>query len=329
MAYGVLLVGSMDSRILECNDGAQMDKENRSALLWKLLLLDWYSNNLHVGSFIYKCVLYWREIPFEADLERYIYIYRLEARNWHIPAILQALFTWAQIMCTVMVAWGVFRKKFFMSFLFVLLQWGAFSVACDKLPGLITCIMAVFVVICRYIKCSNIHYCFIGSEILIWLTKLLIPALDFYKYDLLNRRLMFTPQMLHTVYWDFFTKNDYNYFRSGFLRYFGFDGPYPMGIPRTIGSIYFNPDNAANNGLFSDAYSNLGDVGLFVMPILVVAFLKLCDLAADGLEWQLKLVAAVVLGMAFLSGAFVSIVILQGSIILLLLLFFPRIDDCC
>lgn len=76
--------------------------------------------------------------------------------------------------------------------------------------------------------------------------------------DYLIRRVMFIPNLLNYYYWDYFSVHRPDFFQQGFLRYLGFNSSYTS-IPKFIGYIYFgNPNNSANNGLFSDAMVNLG-----------------------------------------------------------------------
>jgi hypothetical protein len=67
----------------------------------------------------------------------------------------------------------------------------------------------------------------------------------------------------------------------------------------------------ANNGLFSDAYMNLGVVGVLIYPIILAVYLRILDGAANGLPDRIMpviviYVAFVLLGMTFTSALFTS-----------------------
>jgi len=98
--------------------------------------------------------------------------------------------------------------------------------------------------------------------------------LAIFNYDMLwiliFRRVHFIPMLLDICYIDFFN-NNYLYWSESVLKSF-FTYPYDTNHAQVIGSEYFNkPDMAANNGLISDGYMNLGTIGVFI-NILVVSF---------------------------------------------------------
>jgi len=137
-------------------------------------------------------------------------------------------------------------------------------------------------------------------------------------------RVLFIPAELHYAYYEYFQSHDLLFYSQSFLRPL-FDGnqdniQFIIG-ERTVGSYTAR----ANNGLFSDAYMNLGAIGVFIYPIILSTFLRILDGAFNGLSDRMRLVvvlyvAFVLLGMTFTSALFTS-----GLLVLVFLLYsLPR-----
>ena len=124
------------------------------------------------------------------------------------------------------------------------------------------------------------------------------------------------------MYYDFFSIHEKDIFRQSFLRHFGFVSPYDVPIPKIIGANYMNnPETNVNNGLFSDAYYNLGFIGVFIFPIVIMFFIKTLDLGTRGVATRL-LILPIIVSASILSGAsFMSGLLTNGLLLLLFILF--------
>ena len=90
---------------------------------------------------------------------------------------------------------------------------------------------------------------------------------------LLIRRMFYIPSLLDSFYYDYISQHTPLYYATS---------KYPI-LNFTIGTEYFRADAMrANNGLFSDAYSNLGSFGCIVCPIIVAYFFKICNNISNG-----------------------------------------------
>ena len=133
------------------------------------------------------------------------------------------------------------------------------------------------------------------------------------------RRVMIVPNQLGEYYYDFFTLNVPDYYRSSFLRHFGFRSPYQMeglkGFTYVIADKYFGKtDMNANNGLASDGLANLGIVGCIVMPILIITVLKLFDRCTGNLDKRLLIVVAIYISYNLLSTTLTTCLLTHGLI---------------
>jgi hypothetical protein len=88
-----------------------------------------------------------------------------------------------------------------------------------------------------------------------------------------------------------------------------------------IGAEYFSfwqGDTNANNGLFSDAYLNLGTVGVFVFPFLLVLLIKIIDSVSQGINSKLLILPIVAITIALMSTTLTT-ALLTGGIIWLMI----------
>ena len=147
--------------------------------------------------------------------------------------------------------------------------------------------------------------------------------------DYLCRRMLFLPNLLNIYYHDFFSKNEFDYFRSSVVRLFGFTSPYAnTKIPYIIGETYFNaPNMYTNNGLFSDAYMNLGIAGIVVLPFFIVLLLKLFDKCMGDANLALQIGAAVYIVICMIGTSFFTNLFSHGFLIMALLFCFLKKDD--
>lgn len=139
------------------------------------------------------------------------------------------------------------------------------------------------------------------------------------------RRVMIIPNQLGEYYYDFFTSNVPDYFRSSFLRHFGFHSPYQggglNGFTYQIAAYYFRKqDMNANNGLASDGLANLGLAGCIIMPILLVVALKLLDKSSRYLDKRLLIVVAIYISYNLLSTTLMTCLLTHGLIMMMMVL---------
>src|SRR5699024_5500416 len=117
-------------------------------------------------------------------------------------------------------------------------------------------------------------------------------------------------QLLNYFYFDFFSINEFDYFRQSLLGNLGIKSPYSTRIARIIGSNYYG--GGANNGLFSDAYYNLGTWGIIIMPLLIILALRLLDACTEGLSNKISIATVIILSINFISSSFFTVMISHG-----------------
>ena len=78
---------------------------------------------------------------------------------------------------------------------------------------------------------------------------------------------------------------------------------------------------SANNGLISDAVSNLGNVGIFVFPIVIIIILYYIDRCSEGIDMRIMLVTVIYISILFLSSFVVTILVTHGLIFLMFIMY--------
>ena len=141
------------------------------------------------------------------------------------------------------------------------------------------------------------------------------------------RRVIFIPSLFNYFYYSFFSINKPDYFKQTFLKYFGAKSIYTKRIPFLIGEFKGNPTEYANNGLFSDAFCNLGFWGIIIMPFMIIIFLKLFDSCARGIQSKLIIGAIVANSMTLISSNLSVFLVSQGFLVTCLVIFFlPNVN---
>ena len=153
----------------------------------------------------------------------------------------------------------------------------------------------------------------------------LLKSANIYNYFI--RRLFFVPALLNQCYFDFFSSHPIDLFRQSFMGKIGFTSTYSTQIQKIISSSYFNtPEMLANNGMFSDAFMNLGTIGIFIMPIMICLLLRFLDYCSKGINPFYLLTIMVNVSYIFISSSFFTVLLTHGFILLCLILKFviPR-----
>lgn len=254
-----------------------------------------------------------------------VYDRRMEAREYNMPMILNYIFASMKIVMPLLIVWALDRKATRMAFVFFFVQLCIFFTDGSK-----STLFAVVVSIIGYYyfrrRAKNIQ-CFPWLISGIGIASILEYGL-LHSYNISGyfiRRYMFVPQRLNMQYYDFFSKHTPDYFRSSILKVFGIRSEYGS-IARMIGKYYSGDDTlAANNGLFSDAFANLGYIGIIIMPLLIVLMLKILNRLSSGLRIEVLIGSVVPLLTAIMSASYFTMFLSHGVLALMLIFYFlPR-----
>lgn len=259
-----------------------------------------------------------------------VYKIRAEARKYAMPTLLTYAFTMIQILLPV---WAVFYLSRKEKIECVIACLGEFLIFCingtkSSLFSLVL-ILGVWFVYCFFkdLVWWVVIGC-IGVSIMGVIEQILFKTHMIGK--LLLNRIFFMPNLLNYFYYEFFAKNGIDYYRAGFLSHFGFESTYDNSLPRVIGMHYYgnfygDEVTNANNGLFSDAYANLGVLGVIIIPFLTVFLLRLLDGCAKGINKGVQMAIAMLFTMKFIGDSMFTVLLSGGMFATyILLIALPR-----
>lgn len=248
-----------------------------------------------------------------------VYELRAQAKADSMPGIMRYLFGWARAALLVAIAYYASCKRYinvavaflalFLSFGYdgskVILFSGVVIVLINTVPGknLLQDSKIIVLGVALAVLLGNVGYLISGNYSLA---------------SYITRRTLYTPAHLNWAYYDYFLTRMPDYFRGSFLRHFGFSTPYPN-LSLLIGAEYAN-NSSANNGLFGDAYANLGAVGVVIMPILLIAFLGILDRCTSELNGLFCLSIALYIALELADSSFFASLLSHGLLIIVLLL---------
>lgn len=134
-------------------------------------------------------------------------------------------------------------------------------------------------------------------------------------------RVLFIPAELHYSYFSFFQINELDLYRQSIFKFL-FESPYATNIQFLLGEYSIGEVTArANNGLFSDAYMNIGAVGAMIYPLFVVVLLRLFDGAVSRIDGRMWFVLAIYMSFVLLGMTLSTALLTAGLLPFLFLLY--------
>lgn len=280
-----------------------------------------------LSFFSFATVLFisWRYSGFRINLNiSNVYVLRSEARNYNFPIILKYLFGWTRILNAIFFCLSLLRKKKVMATLYFINQILSFGIDGMKSSMFIILVDLIIYILYRLkIYSDTFNLLSLGFIIISALTLCEVIFLKtIWLLSLMSYRMEFLPVRISSLFYDFFTKNEPDYFRSSFLRLFGFKSPYEK-IDFMISGIYSGNYNlAANNGLISDAITNMSYAGIIVMPMILVAFLRFFDRCSHGINDYLVLTLGLFYSITLSNMFFLPNLLTGGGIVAILIVLF-------
>ena len=250
-----------------------------------------------------------------------VYDYRAESKVNELPTIILYLFTWSRTLNSILVAYFIRRKKYIWVVLCVVIQLLSFGYDGSKSTFFLLILAVAVNFLPRFSLRVLNKWAFRGVVLSIGICALLYAiSSNIIPISMLTRRVFFLPVRISKDYFDFFTHNQPDYFRQSFLRFFGFESPYSS-IPLMVGQIYFNaPSMNANNGLISDAITNLGYTGVVVFPIFTSLILRLLDRTSKGIDPRIYITVSVYISLALTNSFLFTVLLTHGLIATILML---------
>lgn len=272
--------------------------------------------------------IYFRYMNFSLLLDlSSVYDLRFAAREFDMPIVMRYLFAWSKTIIPFGFSLAYISDKKIMSVMLFVVQFLSFSIDGSKTSMFILTLYIIIIFIVKRKPKLNYYKLFLcGFVSLSLLTYILsIFNINSIVSSFLFFRMEFLPVLLGSYFYDFFTNHEPDYFRTSILSRFGFSSPYAdIGINFLISGMYtrLGYGVSANNGLISDAMANMGTVGIFVMPIVLVVLLKLFDKCSLGIHKGLIIALGIQFALIFSNTFLMTSLMSNGLLALLFILAF-------
>lgn len=249
-----------------------------------------------------------------------VYEVRTAARSYSTIFPINYILSFSDNALAFFAIFFIYKKRYTYAFIILATIFINFSITATK--------QILFVPLCGLIGYFFIHVKDYWLRILIAAIILLgLSILELLYFDslffttLFSYRILFIPAELHFSYFSFFQNNEFDFYRQSFLKFF-FNSPYEINIQFLLGDFSIGDITArANNGLFSDAYLNLGIIGVFLYPFLIIFLLRLYDGAALRLDSRLWFVVAIYIAFVLLGMTLSTALFTSGLLPFLLMLY--------
>ena len=257
-----------------------------------------------------------------------VYETRLAAREYSMPKVFVYLRAMARGVMPLLAVYSVYKRKKLFCLWAVFVQYIQFCIDGTKTVLFTMALgLVAFYFADKYTHIVNRipQVLSIGGALAIIENKLFHTSI---LSNFLFRRVMFVPALMNYQYYDLVRNNGLDYFRQS-LGFLG-KSRYSAAIARVIGEQYYsNSFTNANNGLFADAYVNLGVIGCVLMPIAIVIVFKLIEGAGRKLPKSVWTVCVIQLFFSFTSSSFFTVLITHGAVLMILVLYMltPRQED--
>lgn len=266
----------------------------------------------------------WRYTGFRFTVSlKNVYLMRSDENLRNIPLLLSYIFSASKATMPVLLTYSLKTKNKLNALIIVFLQIMSYSINGSKLV-LFSTLLAVggfYLYNVKYL--AKVPMFLSGLCVLSYLETAVFHRVFILAYFI--RRVFFVPNQLNYYYFQFFSSNKPDYYRQSFLRFLGFKSEY-SDIDHLIGEQFFGRANmGANNGLFSDAITNMGIVGVFVLPIILILLLRFLDFCAKDIDKHIYISTSVIFSFIFISSFLPTVLLTHGLLMLcLVLVVLPR-----
>lgn len=255
-----------------------------------------------------------------------VYERRTLASNYDTFALIKYMFMMSRTAMAVITIYKLYKKEYIFAGIGIVISYISFCV--DGLKS------TLFIIVLGLLAYYGIS---IFKKYIRWVSIALmiggIMALAEQKFfgsmkivDFIYRRALMVPSVLNYDFYDFFQIYPIDYYRQSIGGYFFGESYYDMGITHVIG-IYNGSGSIASNGLFSDAYANLGAAGMFIMPIAIAIVLKLLEEAIGNLPDKITAICALRVTWTYITASFFTALLTHGIVALIILFIFLPKDD--
>ena len=246
-----------------------------------------------------------------------IYKIRLESRAYSIPKILKYALSMLNVVLPLLLAYSLQKKKYWYSIIMIFCLLLLFGFTAQKTIFLFLIIFLFSHLFYKKEYCYLFGFLIIFGGIFAIVESRIFDSINI--WNILYRRNLFLPSKICNDYLSFFKYLNYDYFTDSIMRWFGAKPIYGYSLPIVLGNYYAYSATNLNNGLISDAISNLGVLGLFIMPLILVIIFRLMDSVSYNISRKIVFAFSICYAMIFIDSSW-SLTLLSGGFLAVIFL---------
>ena len=255
-----------------------------------------------------------------------VYNYRFLLRET-MTGYLLYLDNWTfNVINPMCISLSLYAKKKMLFVFFFILQIILYGFSSHK-SVLFSGFMAVFFyIIAPYLLTQNnkiVNIAIFANSIAVFFYLLKIKGM----FCALYYRVMVIPAQINYQYYEFFSKNGFDWFRHSFLRKFT-KSNYDLPLPMEIGLEYYkNAEISANTGFMASGYAQGGFLVILLYSIIVALLITILSSLAKKISSRLILSLAILpISSLYTSADLPTFLLTGGGMLLLLLLYLLSLD---
>ncbi|AQY49930.1 putative B-band O-antigen polymerase [Listeria weihenstephanensis FSL R9-0317] len=233
----------------------------------------------------------------------------------------------SKIVNALLLALGFVNKNKLLICIGVLGQLFIFSITGQKSVALSSVFIIVIIFCLRKNGRNFVLYFVYGITALVFLTMALDLMTNSSEYtSLFIRRMLITPGLLLSYYFDFFSVNPQVHLSHSILEPF-MTYPYDQLPPFLIGEHYFGrPDLAANANIWADGYANFGYAGIIGFTVLLVGILYLYDSISEHRNFIVSAALIAMPAWSLVDTSLITSLLTHGILIAFIINYFLKTE---
>lgn len=247
-----------------------------------------------------------------------VYVIR-QQNTWIFP--LTYLIPWyAKIIFPLGIILAIKNKRYIISALLLVCFIGIYLLFPNKA---FIFSLALIILVYLAVKFRILYYALYGMLPLVLvggvLEKMFFKSTIIISY--LIRRALIVPAQLKFAYYNYFSTNEKYYYAMGRIgKLFGIKTDYTKSIPVVVGE-YTGTSGYANTGYLGESYAQIGFIGLFILAILLILFLKTLDTGSRNISTEVALSVSVFWIYTLNDSALLTALLTGGGLLFLVFFF--------
>lgn len=278
----------------------------------KIIYIKLENNNILLAILVILCCTilyisgYYAHFRINFDLQN-VYELRLEAREFDLPLLFQYLWPAASNVLPIMMVYFLLKKKrwIFIFIGFIILLNFSINGSKSTLFKMLLCLSLIFIRpynVMKWIILGLPIFCFLTIIVDYMTHSVLFSAL-------VARRVLFIPTLLDSLYYQYISDTTPVFFNAEAATEIAF----------SLGDMYFQKEEMrCNNGLFTDAFLNLGTLGCVIFPIILGLFFKVCNPILKKVNPAISVFSTLLICTTLGSATFTTSLLTHGLLLLLI-----------